>query len=106
MSVATTQTTTFAVDDVPVGTRVLKRERLKASVERLLGTPVEACDSYAADVVKQPGFHSLIAAADLAYQHHFPLILTPRRDLADHRPGLRPARRQQRRGAACPGRSA
>ncbi len=43
----------------------------------MLGTPVEACDSYTASVVEQPGFHSLIAAADLAYRGHFPLVLTP-----------------------------
>jgi hypothetical protein len=74
---ATTQQTTFAVDDVPVGTRLLPTERLKASVEKVLGTSVEACDSYTAEVVEQPGYHSLIAAADLAYQGHFPLVLTP-----------------------------
>jgi hypothetical protein len=73
----TTQRTTFAVDDVPVGTGLLATERLKGSVEKVLGTPAEACDSYAAAVVEQPGFHSLIAAADLAYRGHFPLVLTP-----------------------------
>jgi Domain of unknown function (DUF4419) len=77
MTATTTQTTTFAVDDVPVGTELLATERLKVSVEKLLGTPVEACDRYAADVVEQPGFHTLVAAADLAYQGHFPLVLTP-----------------------------
>ena len=40
-------------------------------------SPIEACDNYHADVVEQPGFHSLIAAAHLAYQHHFPLVLSP-----------------------------
>jgi hypothetical protein len=65
-----------AVDPVPAGTQPLPTERAKASVERMLGTPVEACDSYSADVVRQPGFHSLIAA-HLAYQHHYPLVLTP-----------------------------
>jgi hypothetical protein len=74
---ATTTRTAFAVDDVPVGTGSLTTERLKDSVEKLLGTPVEACDSYSAEVVKQPGFHPLMAAADLAYQGHFPLVLTP-----------------------------
>jgi hypothetical protein len=74
---ATTQQTTFAVDDVQVGAELLKTERLKESVEKLLGQPVEACDSYVAAVVEQPGFHSLIAAADLAYQRHFPLVLSP-----------------------------
>jgi hypothetical protein len=73
----TNQQTTFAVDEVTVGTRKLPTERLKNSVERLLGTPVEACDSYSAAVVKQPGFHTLVAAADLAYRGHFPLVLTP-----------------------------
>jgi hypothetical protein len=73
---ATTQTT-FAVDDVPISTKLLPTERLKASVEKVLGAPVEACDSYSADVVAQPGYHSLIAAADLAYRHHFPLVLSP-----------------------------
>jgi hypothetical protein len=49
----TTTKTTFAVDDVPAGTGRLPTERLKLSVERLLGTPVEACDSYAEEVVRQ-----------------------------------------------------
>jgi hypothetical protein len=77
MSATTTKGTTFAVDDVRVGTEMLPTERLKESVEKLLGTPVEACDSYTATVVQQPGFHSLVAAADLAYQGHFPLVLSP-----------------------------
>jgi hypothetical protein len=50
---------------------------MKGSVERLLGTPVEACDSYTTTVVRQPGFHPLVAAADLAYRGHFPLVLSP-----------------------------
>jgi hypothetical protein len=73
---ATTQTT-FAVDDVPVCTRRLRTEKVKASVERLLRRPVEACDGYTADVVRQPGYHTLVAAADKAYRLHFPLVLTP-----------------------------
>jgi Domain of unknown function (DUF4419) len=77
MTKTTTQGTTFAVDDVPAGTKPLPTEKVKASVEKLLGTPVEACDGYVADVVEQPGFHTLIAAADLAYQGHFPLVLNP-----------------------------
>src|SRR6516225_3612447 len=77
MSATATRTTTFAVDSVPVGTTPLPTEKIKTSVERFLGTPVEACDSYTADVVRQPGFHTLIAAADLAYRRHFPLVLTP-----------------------------
>jgi hypothetical protein len=77
MSTTTIHQTTFAVDDVPVGTKPLVKERLKASIEKLLGTPVESCDSYTAEVVAQPGYHSLIAAADIAYQRHFPLVLTP-----------------------------
>jgi hypothetical protein len=67
----------FAVDPVSAATKPLPTEKAKVSVERLLGTPVEACDSYSANVVRQPGFHSLIAAAHLAYQHHYPLVLTP-----------------------------
>src|SRR5947209_15614439 len=63
----------FAVDAVSVPGEALPSEKAKASVERLLGTRVEACDSYSADVVAQPGFHSLIAAAHLAYEHHYPL---------------------------------
>jgi len=74
---ATTTQMTFAVDDVQVGTEMLSTERLKESVETLLRTQVEACDCYTATVVEQPGFHSLIAAADLAYQGHFPLALNP-----------------------------
>jgi hypothetical protein len=77
MTATTTRATTFAVDSVPLGTETLPTEKVQQSVARLLGTPVEACDSYTAEVLQQPGFHSLIAAADLAYRHHFPLVLTP-----------------------------
>jgi hypothetical protein len=67
----------FAVDDVSAPSKLLPVEKAKPSVERLLGGQVEACDSYTADVVKQPGFHALIAAAHLAFQNHFPLVLSP-----------------------------
>jgi hypothetical protein len=77
MKTTATQANTFAVDDVSIGTEMLPTEMVKPSVERLLGTPVEACDNYTADVVRQPGFHTLIAAADIAYQLHYPLALTP-----------------------------
>jgi len=77
VAATTHQGTTFAVDDVLIGTEKLPTERLKESVEKLLGTPVEACNNYTVAVVEQPGFHSLVAAADLAYQGHFPLVLTP-----------------------------
>ncbi|MBA4192744.1 MAG: hypothetical protein C0467_32665 [Planctomycetaceae bacterium] len=77
MTTTTKPGITFAVDEVPPGTEALPTEQLKESVENLLGTAVEACDSYTAPVVKQPGFHSLIAAADRAYQSHFPLVLNP-----------------------------
>jgi hypothetical protein len=68
---------TFAVDDVSVPSKLLSTEKAKPSVERLLGSRVEACDSYTVDVVKQPGFHSLIAATHLAYANHYPLVLSP-----------------------------
>jgi hypothetical protein len=68
---------TFSVDPVEIGHKLLPTEKPKDSIERLLGSPIEACDNYHADVVKQPGFHSLIAAAHLAYQYHFPLVLSP-----------------------------
>jgi hypothetical protein len=68
---------TFAVSDVSVPTKPLHTEKAKASVERLLGGRVKSCDSYTANVVKQPGFHALIAAAHLAFEHHYPLVLTP-----------------------------
>lgn len=72
-----TRTTTFAVDPVDANPELLPTEKAKASVQKLLGTPVEACDGYTADVVRQPGFHTLLAAADLAYRLHFPLVLSP-----------------------------
>jgi hypothetical protein len=77
MTTTATQTTTFAVDDVSARTGMLPTEKVKESVQKLLGIPVEACDSYSTDVVQQPGFHTLIAAADLAYRLHYPLVLSP-----------------------------
>jgi hypothetical protein len=69
--------TTFAVDPVTVEDKLLPSEKAHVSIEKLLGTPIEACDTYHVDVVQQPGFHSLIAAAHLAYHCHFPLVLSP-----------------------------
>jgi len=77
MTKTTTSHVTFQVDPVEVGRELLPTEKPKVSVEKLLGSSIEACDNYHADVVEQPGFHSLIAAAHLAYQHHFPLVLSP-----------------------------
>ncbi|OAI48435.1 hypothetical protein AYO44_06890 [Planctomycetaceae bacterium SCGC AG-212-F19] len=77
MTKTTTSHVTFAVNPVEVGRELLPTEKPKASIEKLLGSPIEACDNYHADVVEQPGFHSLIAAAHLAYHHHFPLVLSP-----------------------------
>jgi hypothetical protein len=77
MTTAPTKSRTIAVDDVPVGDTVFPTEKAKQSVEKLLGTPVEACDSYSADVIRQPGYHSLIAAAARAFNCHLPLVLTP-----------------------------
>src|SRR5579872_3668005 len=77
MNTTAIRTTSFAVDSVPTGTEILPTEKVKQSVEKLLGTRVEACDNYTADVVEQPGYHTLVAAANLAYQLHFPLVLTP-----------------------------
>jgi hypothetical protein len=77
MTKTTAPLVTFAVDPVKVGSDLLLTEKCKDSVEKLLGSRVEACDNYHVDVVEQPGFHSLIAAAHLAYQHHYPLVLSP-----------------------------
>jgi hypothetical protein len=65
------------VDPVRASPKLLPTEKAHLSVKRLLGSLIEACDNYHVDVVKQAGIHSLIAAADLAYQHHFPLVLSP-----------------------------
>src|SRR5262249_36582008 len=77
VSKATSAATTFAVDSVEVNPTLLQTEKAYVSIEKLLGGPIEACDTYHFDVVQQPGFHSLIAAVHLAYQLHFPLVLSP-----------------------------
>jgi Domain of unknown function (DUF4419) len=69
--------TTFAVSDVPLRAKALRTEKIKTSVERLVNSPIEACHDYTADVVVQPGYNALFAAADFAYRHHFPLTLSP-----------------------------
>jgi hypothetical protein len=74
---STAQSITFAVDPVTIGPDLLPTEKAHASIAKLLGTAIESCDTYHVDVVEQPGFHSLIAAAHLAYQHHYPLVLSP-----------------------------
>lgn len=77
MTVQAVKVTTFSVSDVKPGTELLPTEKIKPSVERLFGSCVEACHDYTAEVVVQPGYHALFAAADFAYQHHFPLVLSP-----------------------------
>jgi hypothetical protein len=71
------QSVSFAVDAVTVGQEPLPTEKAHVSVATLLGTPIEACDTYHTDVVQQPGFHSLFGAVCCAYQLHLPLVLTP-----------------------------
>jgi hypothetical protein len=71
------RSTTFAVSDVPPGARPLKTHGLKQAVEKLVGGPVETCCDYTCQAVAQPGYHALIAAADLAYMRHHPLVLSP-----------------------------
>ena len=73
----TTAPTTFAVDSVTVGQELLPTEKAHVSIQKLLGTPIEACDTYHTDVVQQPGYHSLVAAARIAYHSHFPLVISP-----------------------------
>lgn len=77
MTKAAVAQVSFAVDPVEVCRELLLTEKPKASIEKLTGSPIEACDNYHTDVVQQPGYHSLIAAAHLAYSYHFPLVLTP-----------------------------
>jgi hypothetical protein len=71
------RSTTFAVSDVPPGTKPLPTQGVKRAVEKLAGGPVEACSDYASQVVAQPGYHALVAAADFAYARHHPLVLSP-----------------------------
>lgn len=60
-----------------VAAQPYQTERYKDAVEILLHSPVESCDNYSDAVVKQPGYHCLIAAADRAFQGHYPLALSP-----------------------------
>jgi Domain of unknown function (DUF4419) len=66
-----------AASSKSIGTFQYPTEKHKDSVEKLLHTKVEACDNYSDNVIAQPGFHSLIAAVDRAFQHHYPFVLTP-----------------------------
>jgi len=63
----TGQSAAFAVDPVELGQELLPTEKAHVSIEKLLGTSIESCDTYHVDVVEQPGFHSLFAAVHLAY---------------------------------------
>src|SRR5262249_27410258 len=58
-------------------TRPLPTQGIKRVVEKLAGGPVEACSDYTSQVVAQPGYHALIAAADFAYARHHRLVLSP-----------------------------
>ncbi len=74
---AATHSAAFAVHDVTPGTERLATVKTQESVAALLGGRVEACVDYTTHCLGGVGFHPLIAAAQLAWSHHFPLVLSP-----------------------------
>ena len=77
MATATKAGVVFDVSKVkPLETKV-EKQKMKEAVETLVASKVEACDNYTADVLRHPGYHSLMAAANYAYSYHYPLVLSP-----------------------------
>ncbi len=67
----------FAVDDVAPGTKRLPEIPVAKALERTVRDKVLVSSHSAQNVVDEGDFHPLIAAAAIAYQQHFPLVLTP-----------------------------
>jgi len=69
---------TFLVSDhIEESSQALKTVKMKESIEHLIKSPVEACDNYTADVVRQCGYNTFIHTVDYAYTRHLPLVLDP-----------------------------
>lgn len=67
----------FPVADVTSATERLAAIGLGAAMERTVRSKLIACPQTNQQVVDVGDFHPLIAAAALAYQKHFPLVLSP-----------------------------
>lgn len=83
---ATSPSTTFALHDVLPASDLLATVKPQESLSGLLKRnparvseqpPIEACCDYSTDCVERVDTHPLIAATDLAYSGHRPLILSP-----------------------------
>lgn len=69
---APTRAKLFEVSPVPRGERPLPTRPLQACFGELL-----ACDAPHQQVLCHPPGQSLLMAAHIAFQHHFPLVLSP-----------------------------
>lgn len=67
----------FPVDDVKPSTERLPEITAVLALERTVRNRVLASSQPDQNVVSKADFHPLIAAAALAYQSHYPLVLTP-----------------------------
>lgn len=67
---------TFDVCKVTEPKKLLDTETAKKAVEKLLSGKVEAIANIG-DVVRQPGYHAVIAATEQAFSKHYELVLSP-----------------------------
>jgi hypothetical protein len=67
----------FPVSNVKPGTERLSEITVRAAMKRTAKTEILTCPKAEQRVVAGGDFHPLIAAAAIAYQQHYPLILSP-----------------------------
>ena len=80
-----TKLTSFPVSNVSTNLSDLPTGTYKAGVESLIGTPIESCSRYHGKLVKDTFFgrsnfisyHPFMATVHLAFEHHYPLSLSP-----------------------------
>ncbi len=68
---------TFAVDNVTPATKPLPECRMHDAVKQMLGGEIESCCDYHSTVVKDVRYQPLLAAVEIAFSQHRPLVLTP-----------------------------
>ena len=72
---------TFAVDDVERGAKALPTQPVRSAIRALASIPDEGLESWSRDVdaviAAPPDVHPLLSAVTLAYDRHYPLVLSP-----------------------------
>jgi len=68
---------TFNVSEVEIAKQPLKQFGVRDAVEQMVNSTVEACSDHTRTAVRAAAVHPLFTATGLAFNNHYPLVLTP-----------------------------